>query len=246
MERRKASQNSSSTLVQRTLDSLTNEIMSGRLRPNQRISEISTAKKLGISRSPIREALRILERDGLVTYEPGRGVFVTDITPEDADELYLIHGHLLGLAMRLACQKMTPNDVSKIAGLVKSLRSTVNGQDRQRFVELRARLEQTIAEKALSPRLARLLSVMGQPCARYRALHVNVPGYMDEVVKCYEGISQAFHERDADQAEELRLQIVSLGRELLKLYFMTPADGNKMTRAKTQSTPSSEKIAEIF
>ena len=246
MERRRASQNSSGTLVQRTLDSLMSEIMSGRLRPNQRISEISTAKKLGISRSPIREALRILERDGLVTYEPGRGVFVADITPEDADELYLIHGHLLGLAMRLACRKMNSNDVSKIAGLVKSLRSAVDGQDRQRFVELRARLEQTIAEKALSPRLARLLSVMGQPCARYRALHVNVPGYMDEVVKCYEGISQAFHERDADQAEELRLRIVSLGRELLKLYFMTPVDGNKMTRAKTQSTQSSEKIAENF
>ncbi len=224
MERRKASQNSSSTLVQRTLDSLTNEIMSGRLRPNQRISEISTAKKLGISRSPIREALRILERDGLVTYEPGRGVFVTDITPEDADELYLIHGHLLGLAMRLACQKMTPNDVSKIAGLVKSLRSTVDGQDRQRFVELRARLEQSIAEKALSPRLARLLSVMGHPSARYRSLHVNVPGYMDEVVKCYEGICEAFQERDADRAEELRLHIVSLGRDLLRRYFMTSGD----------------------
>ncbi len=246
MERQKAGQNSSSTLVQRTLDSLTNEIMSGRLRPNQRISEISTAKKLSISRSPVREALRILERDGLVTYEPGRGAFVTDITPEDADELYLIHGQLLGLAMRLACQKMTGNDVSKIAGLVKLLRSAVDGQDRQRFVELRARVEQTIAEKALSPRLARLLSVMGQPSARYRALHVNVPGYMDEVVKCYEGISKAFHERDADQAEGLRLQIVSLGRELLKLYFMTPADGNKMTHAKTQSTPSSEQTTENF
>ena len=198
--------------------------MSGRLRPNQRISEISTAKKLGISRSPIREALRILERDGLVTYEPGRGAFVTDITPEDADELYLIHGHLLGLAMRLACQKMNSNDVSKIAGLVKSLRSAVDGQDRQRFVELRVRLEQTIAEKALSPRLARLLSVMGHPCARYRALHVNVPGYMDEVVKCYEGIAKAFHERDADRAEELRMRIVALGRELLRRYFVAPGD----------------------
>ena len=113
-------------------------------------------------------------------------------------------------------------------------------------MELRARLEQTIAEKALSPRLARLLSVMGHPSARYRALHVNVPGYMVEVVKCYEGIAKAFHHRDADRAEELRLQIVSLGRELLRRYFMTPAVGDKMTRAKTQRTPSSEKIEAKF
>ena len=221
---RKANQKANNTLVQRAQDALLNEIMSGRLRPNQRINEIFTAKKLGISRSPIREALRILERDGLVTYEPGRGAFVADITPEDADELYLIHGHLLGLAMRLACQKMTDKDLGIIAELVQRLRSAVDDGDRQQFVELRARLERTITDKALSPRLARLLSVMGHPCARYRALHVNVPGYMDEVVKCYEGISQAFHERDADQAEDLRLRIVALGRELLRRYFMTPGD----------------------
>lgn len=225
MARRKTNRRSSSSLVQMALDALLNEIMSGRLRPNQRINEISTAKKLGVSRSPIREALRVLERDGLVTYEPGRGAFVTDITPEDADELYLIHGHLLGLAMRLACQKMTAADLAAIGDLVQGLRTAVDEGDRQKFVALRGDLERTITDKALSPRLARLVAIMGHPCARYRALHVNVPGYMDEVVACYEGIYNAFREKDETLAEELRVRIIDLGRELLRRYFITPHVG---------------------
>ncbi len=224
MAPRKTNQRASNTLVQKAQDALLNEIMSGRLRPNQRINEIFTAKKLGISRSPLREALRILERDGLVTYEPGRGAFVTDITPEDADELYLIHGHLLGLAMRLACQKMTDKDLGIIAELVQRLRSAVDDDDRQQFVELRARLERTITDKALSLRLARLVEIMGHPCARYRALHVNVPGYMEEVMGCYEGIYHAFREKDANLAEKLRVRIIDLGRELLRRYFISPGD----------------------
>lgn len=222
MGQRKASREPSRTLVIRVVEDLLKEIMSGRLRPNQRISEISTAKKLGVSRSPLREALRILESDGLVTYEPGRGVFVTDITPEDADELYLIHGHLLGLAMRLACRKMTSNDLEVLDELVNLLRNAADSQNRQLFVEVRARLEKTIAEKSLSPRLARLVAVMGYPCARYRVLHVNVPGYMEEVVRYYEGICEAFHEKDESKAEELRIRIVSLGRALIQRYFTPP------------------------
>ena len=61
------------TLVQRALEFLTKEILSGRLRPNQRISELAVAKKVAMSRSPVREALRILERDGLVIRTPNCG-----------------------------------------------------------------------------------------------------------------------------------------------------------------------------
>ena len=93
-------------LVAQVVQYLTSEILSDRLRPNQRISELAVSRELGVSRSPVREALRILERDGLVSQSGNRGVVVADVTPEEADELYLIHGHLIGLAVRLACQRM--------------------------------------------------------------------------------------------------------------------------------------------
>ena len=67
-------------LVEQVVQYLTGEILSDRLRPNQRISELAVSKELGVSRSPVREALRILERDGLVKQARNRGVMVADVT----------------------------------------------------------------------------------------------------------------------------------------------------------------------
>ena len=101
-------------LVDKAVQYLTREILADRLRPNQRISEVAVCDELGISRSPVREALRMLERDGLVKQSGNRGVVVADITPEEADELYLVHGHLIGLATRLACRRMKGEALSSM------------------------------------------------------------------------------------------------------------------------------------
>jgi DNA-binding GntR family transcriptional regulator len=106
MKRKTLKANYSKLLVSKVTEFLVGEIVSDRLRPNQKISEVAVAEKLGVSRSPVREALRIIARDGLITYEPRRGVLVTDIKHQEAEELYLIYGHLMGLAIKLACQKM--------------------------------------------------------------------------------------------------------------------------------------------
>ena len=101
--------------MDKAVQHLTREILADRLRPNQRISELAVCEELGISRSPVREALRMLERDGLVKQSGNRGVVVADITPEEADELYLVHGHLIGLAARLACRRMKGEALSSMA-----------------------------------------------------------------------------------------------------------------------------------
>jgi DNA-binding GntR family transcriptional regulator len=223
MKRRASKTNPPKPLVSKVADFLVGEILSDRLRPNQKISELAVAEKLGVSRSPVREALRILERDGLVTYEPGKGVHVTDIKPEDAEELHVIHGHLMGLAVKLACQKMTMSDVAGLEKMVRSLKSAAAKQDRSEFLDVRALIEKCISEHSVSPRLAHLLEVMGYPSARYRAFHVSVPGYMENVAACYDGIVQAFRHKDQARAEKLRVQIIDKGMELLRRYFIEPA-----------------------
>jgi DNA-binding GntR family transcriptional regulator len=211
-------------LVEKAVQYLTREILADRLRPNQRISELAVCKELGISRSPVREALRMLERDGLVKQSGNRGVIVADITPEEADELYLIHGHLIGLAAKLACQRMKGEALDNMRILVKRLRQAADKKDRHGFLEVRAELERFICERSFSPRLAHLLEVMAYPSARYRVFHVSVPGYMEEVARCYEGVYKAFSEEDDIAAERFRLKVMDLGRELLRRYFIEPSD----------------------
>jgi DNA-binding GntR family transcriptional regulator len=214
-------------LVDKAVNYLTRQILADRLRPNQRISELAVCRELGISRSPVREALRMLERDGLVKQSGNRGVVVADITPEEADELYLVHGHLIGLATRLACRRMKGEALSSIARLVEKLRQCAAREDRHGFLEARAELERFICERSFSPRLAHLFEVMAYPSARYRVFHVSVPGYMQEVVRCYEGVCDAFARGDDAAAERFRLDVMNLGRDLLRRYFIEPQSGYK-------------------
>jgi DNA-binding GntR family transcriptional regulator len=225
MKNRKSSAGQKHNLVDKAVQYLTREILADRLRPNQRISEVAVCQALGISRSPVREALRMLERDGLVKQSGNRGVVVADITPEEADELYLVHGHLIGLAARLACQRMKGEALNTMARMVQKLRQTADQGDRHGFLDTRAELERVICERSFSPRLAHLFEVMAYPSARYRAFHVSVPGYMEEVARCYEGIYQAFSKGDEVDAERFRLRVMEVGRELLRRYFIEPHEG---------------------
>jgi DNA-binding GntR family transcriptional regulator len=106
--------------------------------------------------------------------------------------------------------------------LVEKLGTASVKNDRHAFLDARAELERFIIEKSFSPRLAHLLEVMAYPSARYRVFHVSVPGYMDEVTRCYEGIYQAFRKRDEQGAEQLRFEVMELGRDLLRRYFIEP------------------------
>jgi len=220
MQKKKPAGGQKQNLVEKAVRYLTREILADRMRPNQRISELAVCRALGISRSPVREALRILERDGLVKQSENRGVVVADVTPEEADELFLIHGHLLGLAVKLACQRMKPEDLQRMRDLVKSLKEAAASEDRHAFLDIRAELEHLIVERSFSPRLAHLLEVMSYPSARYRRFHVSVPGYMDEVSRFYQGMYDAFRAKNPKEAELQRFKVMELGRNLLRRYFI--------------------------
>ncbi|HEX5021562.1 MAG TPA: GntR family transcriptional regulator [Candidatus Binatia bacterium] len=225
MKKNRSTSGLKENLVDKAVHYLTREILADRLRPNQRISEVAVCRKLGISRSPVREALRMLERDGLVKQSGNRGVIVADITPEEADELYLVHGHLIGLATRLASRTMKGKTLGDMRNFVDKLRRASEKGDRHGFLETRAELERFICDHSFSSRLAHLFEVMAYPSARYRVFHVSVPGYMEEVVRCYEGVCDAFSRGDDLEAERCRLKIMDIGRQLLKRYFIEPHGG---------------------
>jgi DNA-binding GntR family transcriptional regulator len=222
VKKKRSAKGQKENLVDTVVDYLTREILADRLRPNQRISELAVSKHLGISRSPVREALRMLERDGLVKQSGQRGVVVADITPEEADELYLVHGHLIGLATRLAGRRMKGETLGQMRAFVDQLCRASQIGDRHGFLETRAELERFICAHSFSPRLAHLFEIMAYPSARYRVFHVSVPGYMEEVVRCYQGICDAFSRGDDLEAEHCRLKIMDIGRQLLKKYFIEP------------------------
>lgn len=89
-------------------------IMDGRLAPGQRLKEEELARELGISRTPVREALLILQTDGLVEASPNRGATVRSYDLDDLGDLYMLRAALEGVAARLAAERATPRELAKL------------------------------------------------------------------------------------------------------------------------------------
>jgi len=101
----------------RAYEYLESEILTGRLKPRERLVEQELAERLKMSRTPIREALRRLEERGLVRILPRRGAVVSDISPADVEQIYVVRSALEGLAARLVTDHITPEEIERVRGL---------------------------------------------------------------------------------------------------------------------------------
>lgn len=115
---------------------LRNQIFDGTLQPGDRIVESRLARELGISQTPVREALRELEQMGLVVSYPNRGSSVRKIEPKDAGEMYSLRAHLEAMAVARAIERMTDDDLDTLDGLIDSMLDAAENQDPERLTEL--------------------------------------------------------------------------------------------------------------
>jgi len=223
MTRAKSAQQSG-TLVDRVVGHIQAEIAQDRLRANQKLSENQIAKQLGISRSPIREALRILERDGLIQYVPGRGAYVNEVTPEDACEIFLLRSYLIGLAVRLATPAMNGKEIWTYRQWIKDLERAAKQGDSQTFLKVTSAIERFFTDHCSSGRLKRFIETLGNPCLKYRAFLTSVPGYTKEIIQFHKRIAEAIEKKNPSKAESLRRAISERGRVLIYKYFLNHYD----------------------
>src|SRR5688500_3082861 len=99
-------------------DAIRSAIAGGVLKPGQRVLEVELAEELGVSRLPVREAIRQLEHEGLLVSQPHRGTFVAQVTPDDIREMFSLREALESLAARLVAARATPVEVEALQQLV--------------------------------------------------------------------------------------------------------------------------------
>lgn len=119
-------------------------IMAGGIAPGDRINENRLALRLGVSRGPIREALRSLEAGGLVELKPNRGVFVRSITLAEASDIYTVRAALFGLAGRLCAQCFTPENVAELERLLAAMEQAAQAKDFDAYYPLNLELHEYI------------------------------------------------------------------------------------------------------
>lgn len=115
---------------------LRNQIFDGTLQPGDRIVESRLARELGISQTPVREALRELEQMGLVVSYPNRGSSVRKIEPKDAAEMYSLRAHLEAMAVARAIERMTDDDLDTLDGFIDGMLEAAEEGDAERLTEL--------------------------------------------------------------------------------------------------------------
>jgi DNA-binding GntR family transcriptional regulator len=140
---------SAATLKTRTYDMLKSMILSGALRPGERLHERDLTERLDVSRTPLREALVQLTNEGLIVHKPQRGHFVQSYDAKTIDDLYQLREVLESYAIRLAIARARPEHKEKLRKLAKSLQR-YEGDDEQSDEELKAgqRIHEIIAEAA--------------------------------------------------------------------------------------------------
>lgn len=109
------------TKLERGAQILREAILRGDLQPGQKLKQQDLAESFGMSATPVREVLRVLEAEGLLIHDPYRGVFVADVSVEDSEEIAPIRVALEGLAIRMAVPRLTDQDIAHLEGLVDTM-----------------------------------------------------------------------------------------------------------------------------
>ncbi|ATW27170.1 GntR family transcriptional regulator [Candidatus Formimonas warabiya] len=176
-------------------------IVTSRLMPDDHLVEEELAKKLNVSRTPIREAIRKLELEGLVKHSPRRGVIVRKFSTKDAEEIYDLRAVLEGYAASLAAQHIEEKELSKLKALLEVMKEDINKGES--FSEMDHHKEWHLALYAASKnqRLEQLLNDYADYLRIFRIISLKLPGRLNETWEEHDRLLKAIELGDGELAE---------------------------------------------
>ena len=203
------------TLREKILENIRDAIISGSLKAGSRVSEPELAERYGISRTPIREALRQLESEGYLTVIPRRGAVVSEFSQKDVEDFYAIKSILEGYAARQACSRLTDRELDKLQANNKRLHDLAEQNDIKTFFKVHNDFHEMFIKAADNERLRELITSVVTRFQRLRFMSLSLPGRMKISVQEHEKIIEAFRRRDAETAETLVRKNAEYGGRVL-------------------------------
>jgi DNA-binding GntR family transcriptional regulator len=203
-------------------DRIADEIVSGGLPAGSRLTEMALAERLGVSRSPIREALRNLSREGLVDLIPRRGAQVAGVSSADAVRLYECRMLLEPEACRDAVAALTDADILTLQALLGEMRSADAGVGMSQFLAANHGYHRRWLRACANPILRELIELTWLRTERYWRLFKYLPAhYMDGSVAYHQRLHAAITDRDAEGAAETLRELLRFALSQLTAYLET-------------------------
>ena len=183
-------------------NTLRQAILRGELKPGERLMEIQLANKLGVSRTPIREAIRKLELEGLVLMIPRRGAEVAEITEKSLRDVLEVRGALEELAVDLACERITEDDIEKLREAAKEFEEVSKSEDVTALAEADVKFHDIIYFATENQRLIQLLYNLREQMYRYRVEYLKRPEVHATLFAEHEHIIECIVKRDKVAAKQ--------------------------------------------
>ena len=204
---------------------ITNRILEGRIGPGEKVSEAGLAEQMGVSRSPVREALRALSRGGLIIVEPRRGAFVADLDRNNAADLYACRLLLEPRCTGLAVENMDEARVRALTDIFSRMRGAVEQKDAATYVLALKDYNWNLLDACPNRQLFGFAESSWQASLRYWDLLVRgSPNYLMKSLKRNRGVQVAVKARNPADAEGAATAVLEFGREeLMKLLSRLPA-----------------------
>ena len=184
---------------------LRERILSNDIEAGTRLVMRDVANRYEASDIPVREALRMLERDGLVETAPYRGARVTTLTAKEVEETYFIRSHLESIATGLAAERITDAELEQLEELMTRMRKAVDAQDGPAFSDLNFEFHRTIVASCGNDMLRELTMDIWRRHSGFQRVFRMVPERLATSQSEHEGIMAALRDHDAEQASRLAL-----------------------------------------
>jgi len=178
-------------------------ILSRELRPGERLVQSELAEQLGVSRTPIREALHRLESDGLVKLSRHKGASVADLSISELEDIYSIRIAIEGYGAYIAAQSISDEDLERLEAMVRRMREVFEQGDRLRLLEVNRNFYAVLYAIADRPRLYELIMKHLDLAELYRRMAFAMDSYFHNTIADHEALLGVFHRHDPEEAERL-------------------------------------------
>ena len=183
-------------------NTLRQAILTGDLKPGERLMEIHLANKLGVSRTPIREAIRKLELEGLVTMIPRRGAEVAQITEKSMNDVLEVRRAMDALCVELACDRISEEELAELKGACDAFAEAVKGGDIKVIAKADVALHDIIVQATGNRRLVQLINNLSEQMYRYRFEYLKDASRHQNLIEEHRMIYEGIVKRDREAASQ--------------------------------------------
>lgn len=183
-------------------ESLRDAIVNQDLKPGERLRDTDLADEIGVSRTPVREAIRRLEMEGYVTIQPRKGAYVAGLSSKDINEVFEIRSELESLAASLAALRATDEDINELRAAMEYEADIFGSSDLIKTIEEDTKLHELIFKASKNKRLLAMVKDLREQVQRFRTTTLAVPGRMKFAHEEHNKVIEAIINRDSEAARK--------------------------------------------